>query len=583
MPGGVGAAISEAPVLQTVTSGTPASPSDEPEQLEMPPATAARPGHRRQPSAGRTAPVKRSGSCQKVAKVTDILFVGTAWHDAADDGVVEVKAQDVTVRERHDSHPEFSPNRHRTSEVVANVDRMLGWADNTKLGITSIPRTDIAACRPKGFQKLGSRMPFQVPTCKEDLTTDWCTRCFRYRGYLTAAESVTKIDIKPIGAGEGEFSDLALMTITEVTGGDAPTLPRSMIAKFSPPSVKGIELKLVFGTEAHMYNDCSCEGMALIRPEAVYVGAELNRFYKNKYMFLIGNCNPPSKPAKMFKRVDGCDSVPHLMIAMRGLARLHARWWNFPAPNKAPLDFAYDPSHGGGPLPKLPVWLSRTVSVMIIKTGLKALPHLYMDTKGMAGAPAFGGEFRELLSQLRPAIRRKRLAVARELVRPPLTLCHGDAHLENVFFAEHFEGGCMFIDFGLTAFGQALGDVAMVVAAGMRPDVRRAHELDLVMHYHRCLLEFGVQGYTWDQCWKDFEFQIFRPFFSLLTIAPSLARQRHKRSGMFSEHRSEGDQKLYDMYKEINLRIASALMDHKFVERVDEMDYTANAFCRPCC
>ena len=40
--------------------------------------------------------------------------------------------------------------------------------------------------------------------------------------------------------------------------------------------------------------------------------------------------------------------------------------------------------------------------------------------------------------------------MARELVRPPLTLCHGDCHLENIFFGEHFEGGCMFIDFGLT-------------------------------------------------------------------------------------------------------------------------------------
>ena len=45
---------------------------------------------------------------------------------------------------------------------------------------------------------------------------------------------------------------------------------------------------------------------------------------------------------------------------------------------------------------------------------------------------------------------RRRHAVARELVRPPLTLCHGDCHLENIFFGEHFEGGCMFIDFGLT-------------------------------------------------------------------------------------------------------------------------------------
>ena len=36
-----------------------------------------------------------------------------------------------------------------------------------------------------------------------------------------------------------------------------------MIAKFSPPTVKGLELKIVFGTEAHMYNDISCDGMQL--------------------------------------------------------------------------------------------------------------------------------------------------------------------------------------------------------------------------------------------------------------------------------------------------------------------------------
>ena len=30
----------------------------------------------------------------------------------------------------------------------------------------------------------------------------------------------------------------------------------------------------------------------------------------------------------------------------------------------------------------------------------------------------------------------------RELFRSPLTLVHGDAHIENVFFGEQFEGGC---------------------------------------------------------------------------------------------------------------------------------------------
>ena len=78
-------------------------------------------------------------------------------------------------------------------------------------------------------------------------------------------------------------------------------------------------------------------------------------------------------------------------------------------------------------------------------------------------------------------------------------------------------------------------------------------------YYHKCLLEFGVPNYTEDQCWLDFQFQLFRPFFSLLTIAPSFARQRKRRVGMFSANPTEGDKKLYDMYHQINARPAAAL------------------------
>ena len=162
----------------------------------------------------------------------------------------------------------------------------------------------------------------------------------------------------------------------------------------------------------------------------------------------------------------------------------------------------HHPTRGGGPLPYLPRSITLTAFALTIKAGLKALPHCYLETAEMRGAPQFGAEFRELLATLLPCIRRlgigvgvgiglgiglgsgllatllpyirrrrhavanpnpdptptpsptpnprRRHAVARELVRPPLALCHGDCHLENVFFGEHFEGGCMFIDFGLT-------------------------------------------------------------------------------------------------------------------------------------
>ena len=65
----------------------------------------------------------------------------------------------------------------------------------------------------------------------------------------------------------------------------------------------------------------------------------------------------------------------------------------------------------------------------------------------------------------------------------------------------------------------------MIIGQGMAAEARRVHERSLVSYYHKCLVEFGVPDYSEAQCWRDFEFQLFRPFLSLLTIAPSFARQ----------------------------------------------------------
>ena len=65
----------------------------------------------------------------------------------------------------------------------------------------------------------------------------------------------------------------------------------------------------------------------------------------------------------------------------------------------------------------------------------------------------------------------------------------------------------------------------MIIGQGMAAEVRRVHERSLVSYYHKCLVEFGVPDYSEAQCWRDFQFQLFRPFLSLLTIAPSFARQ----------------------------------------------------------
>ena len=51
-------------------------------------------------------------------------------------------------------------------------------------------------------------------------------------------------------------------------------------------------------------------------------------------------------------------------------------------------------------------------------------------------------------------LKRRHRYLVRRLFTPPLTVCHGDVHLDNIFFSPDFPGGLKMIDFGNMFFGQ---------------------------------------------------------------------------------------------------------------------------------
>ena len=88
---------------------------------------------------------------------------------------------------------------------------------------------------------------------------------------------------------------------------------------------------------------------------------------------------------------------------------------------------------------------------------------------------------------------------------------------------------------------------------------------------------------SYEQCWRDYVFQLVLPFLRLLVMAPGLARDRRKRIGMFAPTLTPAAQKLTEMYKQLNSRLAQALIDHQWWERVLELPITAAWCCSPCC
>ena len=80
------------------------------------------------------------------------------------------------------------------------------------------------------------------------LTAEWLTKAFRSRGHLLPDEAITEVGLKPLGEGEGEFSELVLVMVKGVQGA-CKKLPRHLVAKFSPPNMSSLEMNGVFFPE----------------------------------------------------------------------------------------------------------------------------------------------------------------------------------------------------------------------------------------------------------------------------------------------------------------------------------------------
>jgi hypothetical protein len=92
--------------------------------------------------------------------------------------------------------------------------------------------------------------------------------------------------------------------------------------------------------------------------------------------------------------------------------------------------------------------------------------------------------------------------VTRALSRPPVTLVHGDARLDNMFFAD--SGRVALCDWQLTGRSRGVRDLAFFLTQSLSPADRASYERPLVDAYLARLAERGVAGYDVDQAWDDY-------------------------------------------------------------------------------
>ena len=302
-----------------------------------------------------------------------------------------------------------------------------------------------------------------IPEGPEQVTAEWLTEALRESGVLGDA-SVSRFEVESPSTGKGLLGRLAKIALRYQ--GEAAHAPASVIAKFHPaePDLRRLVAEANLA-EVRFYEEVA-PSSELPTPSRYY-----SAFHEGTGQSVLLIEDMSSMP--MLSEIPGC-AVEDVAVITRRLARFHSHWWDSPALeglswlkpfNKSVcFEFIGRPvERFFGPLPDSVADVGRRIK--------KAYPRLF-----------------DLNS------------------RPPLTIALNDLKARHVFFWRPDGGGPEFavIDFQLVVGARGPLDLARFFAGSLATDVRRSAEIDLLREYHSILLEEGVGGYSFAQCFDDY-------------------------------------------------------------------------------
>jgi hypothetical protein len=319
----------------------------------------------------------------------------------------------------------------------------------------------------------------KLPLYLGDLTAEWLTEALLSTGVLAAAR-VTAYEAQPLIGVKGMTGQLVRLRLAYDR--DEPAAPRTLVAKFSAPDPDDralIDGMGFYEREVRFYGELAAQ--TPIRTPRCYFGA-LDPSEAAAILLLedLGTAGNGST-------LDGC-SIAEAEVAMRGLAALHAAWWQSSQLADAPwLELRSLVS-----VEQAPVFFQQAWEPFLIEMGTQTTD-----------------EIRELgawlLSYLAPLS-------AYLYEGAPHTLIHNDFHGDNLFFAgEGASLSLVAIDWQLATRGRALLDVTSFLGGNLATPDRRAHEQRLLQTYHALLIEKGVRDFTFAQCWEEYRLAMVQP------------------------------------------------------------------------
>jgi Ecdysteroid kinase-like family len=265
---------------------------------------------------------------------------------------------------------------------------------------------------------------------------------------------INKVDVLSVDVGTTTRVRLA------VDHDGADDLPKRWFVKMPSMSYRAkaiTALPRLLPTEIRFYNELA-EQIPVNKPRVISANS---RFGKGSTLVL----NDVSEIGAVAGKAGDALSAGQAKLVVEHLANFHGHLMS-KAKN--------DPNFRwlAGPIRRLEDGLGTALAVPLMKRGLR-LASDWMASK--LHSPA-----------LRYARRRKQ--VMQYLSKGTPTLVHHDCHPGNIFWHDGQPG---FLDWQMVRMGEEISDVSYFMATALAPEIRRAHEMDLLGHYHDILLKYN--------------------------------------------------------------------------------------------
>lgn len=325
----------------------------------------------------------------------------------------------------------------------------------------------------------------QIPGSLDAVTPEWLTRTLHHAGCLPAG-IVSGVTKTVIGEGRGVLSLMARLTLSYE--GTVTPAPNHLVVKLPALAAQNRYLGANYGLyerEVRFYQELSSR-VPLRTP--VQYAAEVEPA-SGDFVLLLEDLSGGT----VAEQVDGC-SAEQAEAVITHAARLHGAWWQHSDLGSFPWlpDGAEDEAlRRGGDLFRMswPIYLARfgdDCPATTVTTGER-----------------LGPRFEEM---------------QRHLMSGPVTLCHGDLRLDNLFF-DLPDSPVAAIDWQILRRGRGMFDTSYFLGTNLAVDMRRQHENDLLRRYHDELLSLGVRDYSFDQCIDDYRRALLDCFLALAVVA----------------------------------------------------------------